>query len=44
MCSAEYQPVTVSSVGVWDDHFVLSLRTFTNNCELTKTLGAVTAF
>ncbi|RCG31212.1 hypothetical protein DQ384_10745 [Sphaerisporangium album] len=30
VCTREYQPVTVSSVGVWDDHFVLSLRTFTN--------------
>lgn len=44
VCTAIYEPVTVSSVGVWDDHFLLSIRTFGNACELRNTLGPVGLF
>ncbi|MDH2430036.1 SSI family serine proteinase inhibitor [Sphaerisporangium sp. TRM90804] len=44
VCPAIYEPETVSSVGVWDDHFVLSVRTFSNNCELRNTLRSVVEF
>ncbi|MFG1873512.1 SSI family serine proteinase inhibitor [Sphaerisporangium sp. NPDC049003] len=43
-CPTIYEPVTVSSVGVWDDHFLLSIRTFGNPCELASTLGPVGSF
>ncbi|MEU8268685.1 SSI family serine proteinase inhibitor [Sphaerisporangium sp. NPDC049002] len=44
VCPTIYEPVTVSSVGVWDDHFLLSISTFGNPCELASTLGPVGSF
>jgi hypothetical protein len=44
VCPSIYQPVTASSVGVWDDHFILSVRTFSNSCELRNTMGAAANF
>ncbi|MFJ2030701.1 SSI family serine proteinase inhibitor [Streptosporangium sp. NPDC087985] len=44
ICTLNYQPVTASSVGVWDDRFILSARTYGNACQARDELGAVGAF
>ncbi|MEV7964870.1 subtilase-type protease inhibitor [Sphaerisporangium sp. NPDC088356] len=44
VCTSIYNPVTVSSVGVWDGHLLSSIRTFGNACELRSILGPVGSF
>lgn len=44
VCTLIFQPVTVSSVGVWNDHFVMSVRTFGNDCEMRTTLKDAATF
>ncbi|MEU3163944.1 SSI family serine proteinase inhibitor [Streptosporangium sp. NPDC006930] len=43
-CSFQYDPVTISAVGVWDGRFALSSHTFGNTCQLMSALGPVASF
>ncbi|MBB5627691.1 SSI family serine proteinase inhibitor [Sphaerisporangium krabiense] len=43
-CTKQYDPITISAVGVWDNHHHTVERTFGNPCELRATTGAVFDF
>ncbi|MFB9678654.1 SSI family serine proteinase inhibitor [Streptosporangium vulgare] len=43
-CSLQYEPTTITAVGVWDDRFSLSSQTFGNPCLLRNALGVVGRF
>ncbi|WP_425961715.1 SSI family serine proteinase inhibitor [Streptosporangium sp. DT93] len=43
-CPLIYNPVTMTSAGVWDGRFVLSSQTFSNSCLLRSALGEIAGF
>ncbi|WP_436760609.1 SSI family serine proteinase inhibitor [Streptosporangium sp. V21-05] len=43
-CSQQYDPVSVSADGTWNDHYIRYRRTFDNPCELRAATGAIFAF
>ncbi|WP_326829048.1 subtilase-type protease inhibitor [Streptosporangium sp. NBC_01810] len=44
LCPLNYEPVTVSAVGVWNSRFTMSSRTFGNSCQMHNALGVVGSF
>ena len=43
-CTREYQPVSVTAVGVWNNAPVVYRQTFSNRCEMLKATGQVFSF
>jgi subtilisin inhibitor-like len=44
ICTLQYDPVTVSATGIWNDEFIRFERTFGNACSLWAGTGPVFAF
>lgn len=44
ICTLQYDPVTVSATGIWNDEFIRFERTFGNACSLWADTGPVFAF
>ena len=44
MCTLQYDPVTASATGIWNDRFIRFERTFGNACSLWAETGPVFAF